>query len=398
MNTYSNINKAIQLGNDFWEETDQHGLLNIAVENSGNGYVKNESGHKFINMCSYSYLGLDTNQNIIQAAVNAILEAGTLNSPSSRVRIHLKILKEAEDSLSDLFQAEAITATTCSAVASGILPLIAAGVFTDDIAPTMVFDKHAHFCLSLMKPICGDETMVMTAPHNDMDYLEEICKKNKKVAYIADGVYSTGGHAPIKELLELQNKYGLFLFFDEAHSISAYGRNGRGLVLEQMGQLNKDTIIVASLNKGFGASGGLLLLESKNKRPIVNRFGGPFSWSQRINTAGLGAIIASAKLHKTNQINTLQDKLKNNINHFDRLIKTENAGDELPIRLIPLSEEHTAVRYSKKIFDRGFYTSPLFFPIVPRGRAGLRIMIRADLSTMDINQFCTVVSDVTNNS
>lgn len=59
MNIYSNINKAIKLGNHFWEKTDQHGLLNIAVENIGNGYVKSEHGHEFINMCSYSYLGLD---------------------------------------------------------------------------------------------------------------------------------------------------------------------------------------------------------------------------------------------------------------------------------------------------------------------------------------------------
>ncbi len=96
----------------------------------------------------------------------------------------------------------------------------------------MVFDKNAHFCLNAMKPTVADEAPLTTIRHNDIEALEDLCRKHPLVAYVADGVYSTGGRAPIGEPLRLQEKYGLFLFFDEAHGISTVGERGRGAVLE----------------------------------------------------------------------------------------------------------------------------------------------------------------------
>jgi 7-keto-8-aminopelargonate synthetase-like enzyme len=78
-----------------------------------------------------------------------------------------------------------------------------------------------------LKAACADETQVMTVPHNDMEALEEICREHEAVAYICDSVYSTGGTvAPIRELMRLQAEYGLFLYFDEAHSTSVVGQTG----------------------------------------------------------------------------------------------------------------------------------------------------------------------------
>ena len=124
----------------------------------------------------------------------------------------------------------------------------------------MVFDKNAHFCMNAMKPNVADEAEIATIPHNDVDALEDLCKRHRQVAFVADGVYSAGGQAPIAELLRLQEKYGLLLLFDEAHGTSTVGRHGRGLVLETMGEINDRTVIITSLNKGFGASGGAIFL------------------------------------------------------------------------------------------------------------------------------------------
>lgn len=397
MNKFTNNKKAIEFGNPFWDKTEEYGLINIVAKNLGHGKLISQQEHQFINMCSYSYLGLDSHPSIIKGAIDGILSTNTLNSSISRVRVSLNLLKEVEDILTGLFQAEAITLPSCSAASSAILPLIAAGIFTNNKPPVMIFDKHAHFSINLIKPICADETEVLTSPHNDLNYIEDICKKHKNVAYVADGVYSTGGVAPVKELITLQDKYGLFLFFDEAHSTSVYGANGKGYVLELMGGINSKTIVVSSLNKGFGASGGLLLLGSQNHLKVVKRFGGPLSWSQRVNTAGLGAIKASAQIHKSNELITLQESLHNNIKLFDTLIDTGEKGDSLPIRLIPIGEAEKAVEIAKNVFDSGFYTSPLFFPIVPRNKAGLRVMIRSDLTSEQIKLFCNRVTEAIKN-
>ena len=389
-----NTAKAIEFGNPFWTETQDNGLCNIIAENVDNGCFRLNNGHEFINMCSYSYLGLDSNPKILQGAIEGITSSATLNSTISRVRIRFPLLNEAEEALSDLFGVNAITTVSCASSAAAILPLIACGLFTNGVPPAMVFDKYAHFCLNLLKPICADETSVQTSPHNDLNFLEDMCKKNKAVAYVADGVYSTGGKAPVRELLNLQNKYGLFLFFDEAHGLSAYGEKGRGLVLEEIKELNSRTIIVSSLNKGFGAAGGVIFLSKDQDRAIISRFGGPLSWSQRINTAGLGAILASVKIHHSNELEVLQAKLIENITYFDELIRTEHFGDNLPIRLIPMKCEKATIDCAKELFNRGFYTSPLFFPIIPKGKAGLRVMLRANLKKSEIKEFCDIVSSI----
>ncbi|AXW64558.1 aminotransferase class I and II (plasmid) [Ralstonia solanacearum] len=399
MHNFMNTSKAIDLGNPFWEETERSGLSNLLAHHAGNGYLVDEVGHEFINMCSYSYLGLDAHPEMLNGAIAGLRNAGTLNSSISRVRIRLPILENAEAAMSALFNVKALTTSSCASGAAAILPLIASGLFTDGTPPVMVFDKHAHFSLNLLKPICADETQVITCPHNDLDYLEDVCKTHKAVAYVADGVYSTGGCAPVQSLLALQDKYGLFLFLDEAHGLSAYGKQGRGYVLEEMGgALNDRTLIVASLNKGFGASGGALLMHAHQDLSIIKRFGGPLSWSQRINTAGLGAIIASVDIHKSAELPRLQERLQDNIAHFDRLIRTEHAGDGLPIRFIPIGSESETIQCAQELFRNGFYASPLFFPIIPKGKAGLRVMLRANLESAEIERFCAIVTAYRNNA
>ncbi|WP_411380660.1 aminotransferase class I/II-fold pyridoxal phosphate-dependent enzyme [Pseudomonas sp. MPB26] len=393
MNSYSNIQKISAAGDPFWDRTEEAGMSGIIAKHLGNGLMAS-SEKEFINMCSYSYLGLDSNPKIVEGSMAALRNTGVLNSSTSRVRIKLPLLEEVESSLSDLFSLNVLTTSSCASAASAVLPLLAAGFFTEGKSPLMVFDRAAHFCLSLMKPVCADETQVVTAPHNDLDFLEECCRKNSRVAYVADGVYSTGGIAKIKELTALQDRYGLFVLYDEAHGLSIRGRNGRGVVLETMGGLNAQTMIVTSLNKGFGGSGGAIFFDNTIKRSSLLRFGGPLSWSQRINTAGLGAILASAQIHATDEINILQKRLAGNIKNFDELIPTAAVGDGLPIRLIPMVDEGHAISAAANLMSQGFYTSPLFYPVVPKSMPGLRIMLRANLEEADLVRFCAAVRSV----
>jgi 7-keto-8-aminopelargonate synthetase-like enzyme len=356
LNKFANIKKAINIGNPFWDETEAAGLSNLTTAFVDSGRLVDDAGNQFINMSSFSYLGLDAHPALVEGAIAALQRSRTLNSSIARVRMQLPVLREAEAAMSSLYDVDAFTTVSCAAAAAAVLPLIAAGLFTDNVAPIMAFDKHAHFCLNLIKPICADETVVETVPHNDLNYLEDLCKKHQNVAYVADGVYSTGGRAPVRELLELQQRYGLFLFFDEAHGLSAYGKHGRGFVLEEMGEINSRTIIVSSLNKGFGASGGAIFFGPGQHRSIVNRYGGPLSWSQGMNTAGLGAILASVELHRSAQIDLLQTQLRKNVDYFDSLIPTEHGGDGLAIRLVPMLDEKNAVKHAKDILKQGYYT------------------------------------------
>ncbi|MGW1465039.1 aminotransferase class I/II-fold pyridoxal phosphate-dependent enzyme [Streptomyces sp. NPDC002308] len=396
MNSFLNVKKSARTSDVFWDITDEAGLFDIVVKGLGDGAHRSvDTGREFLNMSSYSYLGLDTHPALVAAAADAVLAEGALNTSTSRMRIRFESLRNAENALSELWDAEVVTVASCAAAAWAMLPLLASGLFTDDEPPLMVFDRNAHFCLNAMKPSVADEAEVTTVRHNDLEALEELCKQHKNVAYIADGVYSTGGQAPVRELLRLQEKYGLFLFFDEAHGISTIGEHGRGVVLEEMGTINDRTLIITSLNKGFGASGGAVLLGrrgSERRRTLTIRNGGPIMWSQRINTAGLGAVLASAELHRTSELTDLQQRLQDNIALFDSQVETEQRGDGLPIRHVNLGDESLTVKLAQGLFEEGYYTSPIFFPVIGRGKAGLRLMLRANMEKTVVEDFCTVLN------
>ena len=388
--------RAIALGNPAWEEAKEHHLIDLRVRMQDNArLVVDDSGFEFTNLSSCSYLGLHYHPALLEGAIEGLRRAKVLDEPISRVRIRLSMVDELEADLGELFRARCIATVTASAASSGVLPLIASGHLSDGEPPVMVFDKHCHFSMNLIKPICADETEVLTSPHNDLDFIEDACKKYPRVAYIADGVYSLGGAAPVRELMALQDRYGLFLFFDDSHSLSVYGERGEGYVRALMGkELDPRTVIVASLCKGFGGSGGVVMLGPVERHDITIRFGGPLAWSQKLNSAGMGAAFASAAIHRSPELKELQGKLLRNLALFDERIDTKEKGDSFSIRLVPLGDETQASDISGEIFHRGFYTSPVFFPIVERGKAGLRVMIRADNKPEEIVRFCGAVKEL----
>jgi len=386
-NKLNNMKKYIGLSQDAWQETDEHGLLTIPTKHTSGNTLKTENNFEFINLNSCSYLGLNTHPNITQGAIEAIKEAGSLNFATSRLRVRLNMLNKTEDMLSQHLKCEAMTAISCGVASYSILPMIASGHFTNNTPPIMIFDRFAHLSMHRVKPICAEETEVINCPNNDLNFIEDICKKNPSVAYVTDGVFSIGGHTPLKELLTLQDKYGLFLYFDDSHSFSVYGDKGQGFVRTLLQEMNEKTIVTASLVKSFAASGAVIMFKSKKQKKDLDRFGGPLSWSQCIDTAAMGAIQASIKIHQSDELGKRQLKLKENLKFFDNLILTRHTGTEFPVRIIDLKTENEAIKSAKKIYDKGFFTSSVFFPVVPKGNAGLRLMIRSDLSIDDINNF-----------
>lgn len=385
---FRNNQKAVHLGNQAWDAAHSKGLIDIRVDYDRADRLRRLDGHRFVNLCSCSYLGLANHPQLLAGAVDAIQSQGAVDLPISRIRLRLNLLEEFEGQLTQLMRVRTVSAISCSAASAGILPLIASGHLSDDGQPrVMVFDQFAHFSMSLIKPICADESEVLTCPHNDMNYLEDVCQKHGRVAYVCDGVYSLGGHAPIEQLLELQDRYGLFLFIDDSHSLSLWGDRGQGYARSLMDEVSPDTVIVASLGKGFGSGGGIIMLGPAAKEDVVTRFGGPLAWSQGLSVPLIGAGIASIAFHRSPELRQLQQALQQRIAIFDEMVETEQRANGFPLKVVHVGDEARSVEASAQLLERGFYTSAVFFPIVRRGHAGLRVMIRADNRPEDLRAF-----------
>jgi 7-keto-8-aminopelargonate synthetase-like enzyme len=391
---YRNGEKMIQVADPGWQAAADHGLIGIRVDaESNNKLIDRETGHEFANMCSCAYLGLNYHPAVIEGAMQALREAGTTWLVTSTTRIRHNLLARLEEELGDLFGAPVLPGTSCSAVTAGILPLVASGHLAPGGPRVMVFDRFCHFCMAYVKPICGEESLVLTCDHNDLNYLEDVCRRYPSVAYVADGAYSMGGATALEGLLELQDRYGLFLFFDDSHSVSITGEHGEGLVRSRM-TMNELTVITTSLGKGFGTGGGVAMVGSQKTAAFLARHAGPVTWSQNMAVPLIGASLASAAIHRSPELGELQRQLQSNVEYFDELLPTSHSGNGLPIRRIMVGETERAVRMSAELYKRGFYSSAVFFPIVPRGEAGIRIMVRADISRELLATFAGHVNEL----
>ncbi|WP_037772936.1 8-amino-7-oxononanoate synthase family protein [Streptomyces sclerotialus] len=393
-NRFRNNAKSVGIGNSFWDMSERNGLAGIVAE-LHDGILRTEAGHEFVNFSCCSYLDLDSHPKVIQGAIDALRKYGVLDHCIPRSRVQIPALLELEASLGELFAADAISAISASVASAGLLPLIASGHLGNGTRPLMIFDKNCHVSMAQAKPMCADETEVVTSRHHDLDFIEDRCKEYGQVWYICDGSDSLGGYAPVKELAVLQDRYGLQVYYDDSHSTSAFGPRGIGYVRSTIPVLNDRTIVVTTLNKAFGTSGAAILLDGHPHETlrVIERFAGALSYSQPLNTAAVGAGLASAEIHRTDELTALQRRLQDRIALFDARIRTEQSGTTFPIRLVPV-DDATVIEAGRRVFEAGFYVSPVFFPIVARGTAGLRVMMRAGHTDEQIRELCAVLAEV----
>jgi 7-keto-8-aminopelargonate synthetase-like enzyme len=390
---YRNNDKAVGVGNAFWDSCERNGLAGIVAE-LDDGVLRTAAGHEFVNFTCCSYLDLDSHPQVIEGAVAALRRFGVLDHCIPRSRVQIPALLELEASLGELFSADVVCAISAGVASAGLLPLIASGHLGNGIRPLMLFDKNCHVSLAGAKPACADETEIATCEHHAIDFIEDMCKKYERVCYVVDGSDSLGGYAPVLELARLQEKYGLLVYYDDSHSLSAYGSRGVGYIRSHNPVLDERTITVATLNKAFGTSGAAIMLDGYPKATlrVIERFAGALCYSQPMNTAAVGASLASADIHRTEELAVRQEQLRANIQLFDSYIKTDHSGTEYPIRVIPFSDD-AVIDAGQRVFEAGFYVSPVFFPIVARGTAGLRVMLRAGQTSQQIRDLCAVLAE-----
>jgi 7-keto-8-aminopelargonate synthetase-like enzyme len=392
-----NTAALIQYAQSHFDAAHYQGLMAIYGRPLANRAVAltHDGGRRVVDFVRCSYLGLDNHPQIVAGAVDALKEYGALHWSCARTRLNFSILGDLEAALSELFDGRVITYTTVLAANMSALPLIASGHFTGGVKPLIVFDRFAHATLAFHKGTIAAETRVETIAHNDLEALEMLCRTNEPVAFVCDGVYSMGGSADIERLRRLQDRYGLFLYIDDAHGVSIFGKHGEGFARSQMsGPLGERTIIAASLGKGFGASGGLLMLGTARQEELFRRFAVAHAFSASLNVAAIGAALASQKLHRTKELARRQRTLQERIALFDSLIPTEQQGSPLPIRTVEIGDELKAIAAARTLLDRGFYTSAIFFPTVARQRAGIRLCPTAGHSDEEIRSLGSALHDV----
>jgi 7-keto-8-aminopelargonate synthetase-like enzyme len=385
----SRSNKFIDTIDECLTNGVKNGIFQVSLEDDVlNGRTVTIHDHRVVNFGSCSYLGLEVDDRLKHGAIDATLRYGTQYS-SSRLFSSCNLYEELEDLFFKIFDNHpSILAATTTLTHVSAIPIL---VQDDDL---VILDHQVHGSVQLaVQLVKARGTEVAMIKHNRMDMLEDLIKSNpnkyNKIWYMADGLYSMyGDYAPLTDMVYLMEKYGNFhVYMDDAHGMSWAGKHGNGYVLSQV-SLHPKMALSTSLAKGFGTGGGVLVLSDPEMRRKILTCGSSYTFSGPVQPPMLGASIASAKIHLSDEIYTLQNQLKTKLELTQNIIEKYELPLVLPsnspIFYIGLGLPRVGYNMVKRLLNEGFYTNIGIFPGVPVKCCGLRLAITNGQTEEDI--------------
>lgn len=338
---------------------------------------------------SCSYLGLEHDPRLKAAAIDAINRYGT-HFASSRVYVSSVFYTEAEAIFRKMFGKPVLM---LQSVTLGHLSNIPILIGDHD---AVIMDANCHDSIqNAVQLLRTRDIHVELVRHNRLDMLEGRIKALKeshnRVWYLCDGVYSMhGDYAPIRELYALMDQYEQFyVYVDDIHGMSWTGPNGTGYVMSQ-GEYHPKLYLVTGLTKAFGSFGGLMIYPEEDSCRLVKNCSKAFIFSVQIPPVMMGATLASAKIHLTSEIYSLQEALKSRVEFFNAtakklklpLINETNS----PICFIGVGKPDVGYNMVRRLMNAGHFINLSVFPSVSYNNTGLRITLNNNLSYEDIEK------------
>ena len=365
-------------------EVESRGLI-MHRAGSGDGGEWVIDGRPMLNFGSCSYLGLERHPALLAGAQAALHEFGS-NFSISRTYLECPLYEALESALGRVMDRHVVVAPSTTMGHLAALPVI---IGDRDL---VVVDQFAHASVHMATELI-DDVPIELLRHNRTDLLEqkliEAGDKYERVWYLCDGLYSMlGDFAPFEALSALLARYPrLHLYVDDAHAMSWTGRHGRGAALTHLG--HSDRVVVAvSLSKAFGATGGAIALPSAELRAKIRRCGGPLMFSGPIPPAALGAAVASAELHLSPELETIQAELSERVsfvrNELDRRQISLATDEATPIFMIHYDSIPVACSVVSTLRERGIFCCLSAFPAVPINKPSIRFTVSRHNSMADL--------------
>ena len=353
-------------------------------------------GQKLLFFGSCSYLGLEHDPRLKAAAMEAADKYGTQFS-SSRAYVSSRYYQEAEELMRQMFHRPAVILQSLTVGHMSNIPVLVGD------GDAVILDSQAHDSMqTAVQLLKARNIRVEIIRHNRMDMLEQRIRSLKdsyrKIWYMADGVYSMqGDFAPLRDLYQLLDRYEqLNLYLDDIHGMSWAGPNGTGYVLSQV-PYHERLYLTTGLTKAFGVAGGLLVYPDEASLQLVRNTSKAFIFSIQMPPMVLGAVIASAKIHLTDEITRLQLELKTKIDYFNaraRALQLPVINEtDSPIMFIGVGKPETGYNMVRRLMNAGYFTNISVFPSVSYNNTGLRIPINNRLTMEDIDGILNTIAD-----
>ena len=344
----------------------------------------NADGKELLNFCSNNYLGMANNEHVILAAKKALDKYGfgmaSVRFIAGTQNQHLLLEKE----ISTFLSTEAtILFPSCFDANGGVFEALL------DENDAIISDSLNH--ASIIDGIRLCKAKRFRYQNRDMADLETQLKEAqgaRTILIVTDGVFSMDGHlAPLSEICDLAEKFGALVMVDDSHATGFIGTTGAGTP-QHFGVEDRVDILSGTLGKALGgASGGYISSRHPEIVDMLRQKARPYLFSNSVPPSVVAGTIAALDIITRHP--GLAWKTMENATLF-RSLMVEQGFDlipgEHPIVPVMFADEHTAVAMAKALFDRGIYAVAFSYPVVPMGKARIRIQLSATHTEAEIRR------------
>lgn len=336
--------------------------------------IKVQGGKEVINFCANNYLGLSSNAEVIDAAKAAMDTRGYGLSSVRFICGTQDIHKQLEQKLADFLGTEDTILYAAAFDANG-------GVFEPlfNEQDAIISDELNHASIIDGVRLCKAQRY--RYKHDNMADLEEKLQAASGLRHriiVTDGAFSMDGTiAQLDKICDLADKYEALVMIDESHCSGFIGKTGRG-THEHHQVMDRIDIITGTFGKALGGASGGFTSGKKEIIEMLRQRSRPYLFSNTLAPAITGASIAV--LDMLSKTTVLRDKLEKNTRYFRE--KMTEAGFDIkpgihPIVPIMLYEATVAQDFAAKMLDEGIYVIGFYYPVVPQGKARIRVQLSA---------------------
>ncbi|KFE97031.1 glycine C-acetyltransferase [Chryseobacterium luteum] len=334
------------------------------------------NGKKLLNFCANNYLGLSNNPEVMKASQDMIESHGYGMSSVRFICGTQDIHKQLEKKIADFLGLEdTILYAACFDANGGVFEPL----FTEEDA--IISDELNHASIIDGVRLC--KSARYRYKNNNMADLEAQLiaaseKDHRFKIIVTDGVFSMDGIvADLKGVCDLADKYNALVMVDDSHATGFIGKTGRGTheANEVMGRVD---IITSTLGKALGGALGGFTSGKKEIIDMLRQRSRPYLFSNSLAPGIVGA--ALKVLDMISEDTSLRDQVMENAEYFRKEMVAR--GFDIPdgdAAIVPvmLYDAPLAQKMAEKLMDEGIYVIGFFYPVVPKGKARIRVQLSA---------------------
>jgi glycine C-acetyltransferase len=340
-------------------------------------------GKPFLNFCSNNYLGLSNHPAIIAAVKQSLDEHGYGLSSVRFICGTQDLHLELENRLSSFLRQEAtILFPSCFDANGGIFEVLMKdgdAIISDEL-------NHA----SIIDGIRLSKAQRFRYKNRDMADLEVqliAAQSARRRLIVTDGVFSMDGYlAPLPEICELAERYNALVMVDDSHAVGFMGATGAGTP-EHFDVSERIDIISGTLGKALGGASGGYISARREIVDLLRQKARPYLFSNSVPPSVVSGSLAALDLITHGA--AARAALKENAKIFRQLMSeagfTLQSGEH-PIVPVMFSSESEALQVATGLQGRGIHAVAFSYPVVPLGKARIRIQLSAEHSEEDIRR------------